>query len=97
MASRSTPIKPQYLVAQLNEVIADDAVISIDTGANTQFSARHLKIRERQSLEVRGEAFNLTNSLRSNTPVTTFGTPTFGRVLSAQDPRIVQFAMKFVF
>jgi hypothetical protein len=60
--------------------------------------ARQFRIREGQRLEVRGEAFNLTNSLRSNNPGTTLSTPsTFGVILSAQDPRIMQLAMKLTF
>ena len=59
---------------------------------------RQFRIREGQRLEVRGEAFNVTNSLRSNNPGVTLSTPnTFGRILSAQDPRILQLAVKFAF
>ena len=70
--------------------------------------SREFKLHERQSLEVRGEAFNLTNSFRAGIAqpslaaggsgvVTTFGLPTFGTVTSALDPRIIQFALKFMF
>jgi hypothetical protein len=48
-------------------------------------------------MEVRGEAFNITNSLRPNDPSTVLQAGTFGRILSAQDPRIMQFALKFLF
>jgi hypothetical protein len=59
---------------------------------------RQFRIREGQRLEIRGEAFNLTNSLRSNNPGVTLSTPnSFGLILSAQDPRIMQLAAKFVF
>ena len=59
--------------------------------------SRIFTIRERQSLEFRGEAFNLTNSLRRDNPQTNISQPTFGQVLSALDPRIMQFALKYVF
>jgi hypothetical protein len=64
--------------------------------------SRVFAIRERQSLEVRGEAFNLTNSLHPGNPNTVLNQNTFGRILatapgSAGDPRIMQFAMKYVF
>ena len=50
------------------------------------------------TLEVRGEAFNLTNSLRRGNPATVSNVAnTFGQVLSAGDPRIMQFALKYVF
>ncbi len=55
-------------------------------------------------LEARVEAFNLTNAVR---PVafgtalppafTTLSAATFGRVTAVQDPRILQFALKYVF
>ena len=70
--------------------------------------SREFRIREGYRFEVRGEAFNLTNSFRAGISLpslqagasginTTFGTPTFGQVTSALDPRILQMAMKFSF
>ncbi len=69
--------------------------------------SRVFKIKERSSVEVRGEAFNLSNSFRAgvasglqaNGPgvVTTFGTPIFGTINAALDPRIIQLAAKVVF
>ena len=59
---------------------------------------RQFRIRETQRLELRGEAFNVTNGLRANNPGVTLSTPqSFGVILSAQDPRIMQVAAKFVF
>jgi hypothetical protein len=48
-------------------------------------------------LEARLEAFNLTNNFLRNDPVTNLQSGTFGRILSAGDPRILQFAIKYVF
>jgi hypothetical protein len=68
----------------------------LDIGLSRQF-----RIMEGQRLEVRAEAFNLTNSLRANNPVTAGLTlnnlSNFGLITSAQDPRILQLAMKYVF
>jgi len=64
-----------------------------------QFDAavsREFRIREGQTLEIRSEAFNVTNSFRAG-GVTTTQNANFGRILTAQDPRIMQFAMKLVF
>jgi hypothetical protein len=59
---------------------------------------RQFRIIEGHRLEIRGEAFNVTNSLRLNNPGTTLSTPsTFGIVNSAQDPRIMQMALKYTF
>ena len=59
--------------------------------------SRLFRIRERQSLELRGEAFNVLNRLNANNPTSALNSATFGRVLSAADPRIMQVAMKFAF
>lgn len=70
--------------------------------------SREFRIREAYSFEIRGEAFNITNSFRAGVSLpslaagtsgvnTTFGTPTFGQITSALDPRIVQLAAKFTF
>ncbi|PWT97913.1 MAG: hypothetical protein C5B51_30380 [Terriglobia bacterium] len=70
--------------------------------------SREFRIRERGLFEVRAEAFNVTNSMRPGISLPslqagasglglTFGTPTFGQIISSQDPRIVQLAAKFSF
>jgi hypothetical protein len=69
---------------------------------------RIFPITERYKFQVRGEAFNLTNSFRAGIPlpslaaggsgvITTFGSPNFGQITSALDPRVLQLAMKFAF
>lgn len=58
---------------------------------------RQFRIIEGHQLEICGEAFNVTNSLRLNNPVTLSTPSTFGNVLSAQDPRIMQLEMKYTF
>jgi hypothetical protein len=58
---------------------------------------RMFRFREAQRLEVRVESFNLPNLFQKGTPVTNLNSPTFGRILSAGDPRIMQFALKYIF
>ena len=48
-------------------------------------------------VEARIEAFNLTNAVRPNDPNVTLTAATFGRVTSVQDPRILQFALRYMF
>jgi hypothetical protein len=48
-------------------------------------------------IEGRLEAFNLTNAVIPNDPSTNLAAATFGRVTAVQDPRILQFAVKYVF
>ncbi|MEQ1949633.1 MAG: hypothetical protein ABL995_20745, partial [Bryobacteraceae bacterium] len=70
----------------------------IDTAVSRVF-----KTFEKQSLEVRAEAFNLTNSLRAGNPTTGFPNILFGQITQTfsgagvNDSRVMQFALKYVF
>ena len=70
--------------------------------------SRTFKIREYLRMDIRGDAFNLPNSMRPGatnqgagtvtTPVnSTFGAGTFGSITNSYDPRILQLSAKFVF
>ncbi len=61
--------------------------------------SRSFRLREGMAIDLRGEAFNLTNSFRANLAglSTTLTSTSFGKILQAQDPRIVQLAAKFTF
>ena len=52
---------------------------------------------ERFNLQFRAEAFNLFNHPNFNLPDNFLGSPTFGRITSARDPRHIQFGLKFLF
>ena len=59
---------------------------------------RTFQIREKQSLEFRVESFNLPNHVNPISPSTVLSsTNTFGKILNANDPRIMQMALKYVF
>jgi pyruvate dehydrogenase (quinone)/pyruvate decarboxylase len=45
-----SPLRPQMVVRAVSDLVADDAVISLDCGANTHFAARCLHLRENQRL-----------------------------------------------
>lgn len=49
------------------------------------------------TLELRAEAFNLFDHVNYNLPDAFFGSPTFGRILSAQSPRRIQFGVRAAF
>jgi pyruvate dehydrogenase (quinone)/pyruvate decarboxylase len=44
------PLRPQMVIKAVSDLIADDAVISLDCGANTHFAARDLMLRSGQRL-----------------------------------------------
>jgi hypothetical protein len=50
-----------------------------------------------RQVEARAEVFNAFNWLRPLAPVTVLNSSTFGQILSADDPRIMQFAVKYTF
>jgi hypothetical protein len=55
------------------------------------------QIRERTRLQFRAEFFNLFNTVHFGQPGSTVGQPSFGRITSAGDPRILQLTMKVLF
>ena len=59
--------------------------------------ARRVPLRGRVALELRAEAFNVTNTPALGAPNGTFGSAAFGTITTALDPRVVQVAVKFVF
>lgn len=66
---------------------------------NLDFSLfKEFRIRERAQIELRGEAFNLTNTPLFGNPGTVVNTPTFGVVTSQENsPRQVQLGLKILF
>jgi len=58
---------------------------------------KHNYINERMNIEFRAEVFNLTNTPPLGAPNVVLGTPGFGSITSAGDPRVVQLALKFNF
>ena len=70
-------------------------LVQIDMGLT-----RNFQVRERQSVQFRAEAFNMPNhvNLDPTSPgLNSINNANFGRFLQAFDPRILQFAMKYVF
>jgi carboxypeptidase family protein len=59
--------------------------------------SRAFQFREKQRFEFRLDVFNLTNSFRPGNPNNSLANNTFGQIRTALDPRILQFALKYVF
>ncbi len=65
---------------------------------NTDFNlSKGFKITERQSVDIRWEAFNLFNTVNFQNPQTTVGNTNFGWITAARDPRIMQLAIRYRF
>ena len=58
---------------------------------------RAFRIHEAHSLQFRMEAFNVPNRVNLMNPTTALNSPTFGKILGANDPRILQAAVKYAF
>ena len=57
-----------------------------------------LRIDDRHRVELRAEAFNLTNRVHLGGPNVSYGNANFGRIINTiADPRIMQFAVKYLF
>jgi pyruvate dehydrogenase (quinone) len=50
VATTRSPLRPQMVVRTLSDLLPDNAVISLDCGANTHFAARCLKLKAGQRL-----------------------------------------------
>jgi thiamine pyrophosphate-dependent acetolactate synthase large subunit-like protein len=61
--NNAIPVKPQFLVSKVSQLMNDDAVVAIDTGAHTVFSARHWKIKAGQQLAVCGNLASMAPGL----------------------------------
>jgi carboxypeptidase family protein len=72
--------------------ILNPSSLQVDMGLSRTF-----KITEAQNIQFRWEVFNIPNRLNANAPITTLNDANFGKILSAQNPRIMQFALKYVF
>ncbi len=58
---------------------------------------KNTALSERFNLQLRAEVFNLFNHPNFNLPDNFLGSPTFGRITSAREPRHIQFGVKLLF
>ncbi len=94
---------PNYTYGNVGRTLPD---VSGPGFFNMDFSIiKNLRIKERASLQLRGEAFNLDNHTNLGIPNTSFvpganglnSSSTFGTITSAQASRSVQIGAKFIF
>jgi hypothetical protein len=66
--------------------------------ANVDLSLlKNVPVNETLRLQFRAECFNLANHANFGIPVTDLASPSFGRVLEASAPRLMQFGLKLLF
>jgi len=58
---------------------------------------KNFAVTESTALQFRAEVFNLLNHTNFDLPDNFLGSPTFGRIASAQAPRHIQFGLKLIF
>jgi hypothetical protein len=58
---------------------------------------KDFKIKERHTFQFRSEFFNIFNHTNFSGISTAFGSGNFGQVVSARDPRIIEFALRYQF
>lgn len=73
-------------------IIRGPRSFNIDVSLQKQFL-----VTEAVKLQFHAEFFNVTNTPSFGLPNATLTSPSFGSILSAGDPRILQFGLKFVF
>jgi hypothetical protein len=66
--------------------------------SNWDFAAtKNIRVAESKDLQFRAEFFNVLNHTNFHLPNSDISSPTFNQLLKAEPPRLVQFALKFLF
>ncbi|HVZ18438.1 MAG TPA: hypothetical protein VG897_15060, partial [Terriglobales bacterium] len=60
-------------------------------------AAKNFRLTESKQLQFRAELFNFLNHTNFRLPDSDISSPTFNHILAAQPPRLVQFALKFMY
>ncbi len=58
---------------------------------------KNIALHGNQRLQIRIEGFDIFNNIRFNNPSGAIGTANFGKITSAQDGRVMQFGVKYIF
>ena len=58
---------------------------------------KNIALRGTHRVQLRFEAFNAFNQVRFNNPSGAFNTGNFGRITSADDGRVIQLGIKYLF
>jgi pyruvate dehydrogenase (quinone) len=67
MTTRGTnpdlPMKPQVVTYELNKLLADDAIVSSDSGTIATWTARYIEMRDRMQFSLSGTLATMANGL----------------------------------
>jgi hypothetical protein len=74
------------------DIARGPAFTNVDASLTRTFS-----LRETTRLEFRAESFNIANHANFGLPVADLNSPNFGQILTANAPRLMQFALKLMF
>jgi hypothetical protein len=77
--------------------LAPFTIVNLSNLQNDFALTRTFKVFGAQSVQFRWEVFNVLNHVNFNPPVTALNSASFGQILSAGEPRIMQFALKFAY
>ena len=75
-----------------NGTIPGPGLVDFDMGLYKAF-----QVNDRNSIEFRSEFFNVFNHTNFNAVNTAFGSGSFGQIVGAADPRIMEFALRWQF
>lgn len=87
-----TNAAPGTVGATSRNFLTGPSMVNVDFSLFKEFS-----VHEHGTVQLRGELFNLFNHPNFFNPDNTVGDGSFGQLLSARDPRIAQFALKYLF
>jgi len=79
------------------DIIRQPGVANFDLALTKSFPLKFGHFAEAQRIDFRAEAFNLFNHANFGRPDRTMTHSKFGQILSAADPRILQFALRYSF
>ncbi len=78
-------------------ILRGPGFMNLDYSLVKTFALKFGPFAETQKIAFRAEFFNLLNHPNFSNPDYGIGTTSFGQILSAYDPRILQFALKYSF
>ena len=74
-----------------------NSIVNPASFTNDMALSRSIPVAEGRTLQVRWEVFNVINHVNFSAPTSSLNSSNFGKITSAGDPRIMQFAIKFDF